>query len=231
MAVSGQLLGNMEEVASRRFGLGGSMMSDAERTAAQRELGLGGIGLQSGALENDRMQTGGSLMDIYNRYRLGGLTLGQQGLEAMNRYALGAGGLQNSFIGTQGSNFNNILNNILQGGQLATNRGTAITGAQNQAFGNQNQLYGNLLNALSSTYNPLASLANQAFSTFGNLSSFNPFAAYGGYGGQASPWSTILSGIGQAAQGIGGNFGSPNISGIDTGPPAYFPPPIPAPIF
>jgi len=178
MQVGSSLLGNLEDVASRRFGTGASMMTDAERIAAQRELGLGGLGIDSGQLENARMGTGGNLMDIYNRYRLGGLTLGQQGLEGMNRYALGAGGLQNNLTGTQSANLNNILNNILQGGQLATNRATGISGAQNTAFGNQNQLYGHLLNALSNTYNPMASMANTAFGGFTNSANFNPFTQY-----------------------------------------------------
>jgi len=223
-AVSASMLGNLEDVASRRFLAGGGMMSDAERVAAQRELGLGGLGVNAGELENQRMQTGGSLMDIYNRYRLGGLSLGQQGLQAMNQYALGAGGLQNSMIGTQGQNYNNILQNILQGGQLGANRGTAISNATNQGFGNQNQFYGNLLQALAATYNPQTSMANQALSVFGNLASFNPFSPYGSaQAGQASPWASILSGVGQVAQAGAAAIGHPNISGIQTGPPAYFP--------
>ncbi len=176
--VATSLLGNLEDVASRRFGIGGGMMSDAERTAATRELGLGSLGISGGQLENARMQTGGSLLDEYNRLRLGGLSLGQQGLEGMNRYALGAGGLQNSMLNTQGQNYNNILNNVLQGGQLGLNRAVGQSGAMNSTFGNQNNFYNALLNALAATYNPQASMANTAFNVFGESGRFNPFQPY-----------------------------------------------------
>ena len=209
LATYAGLLGSMEDVASRRFGIGGGLMGDAERTALQRELGYGNLGINAGELEANRMGLGGNLLNMFNQTRLGGLGAAQSALSSMNQMALGGGGLYNQLLGTQGSIYDNLLGNYLAGGTLGMNRARNIGDLMTGAFGQQNQLLNNILGGVTSTYNPFTSMANQAFGTFGNLAAFNPFAAYGGYGNQPSPGGGILGGIGDVIQGIGTGIGRP----------------------
>jgi len=186
LGINAGLLGNLEDMASRRWlGAGGLLgQAQGQQTALQSELGrlgLGGLGA-----ETQRMQLGGSLLDQYNRQRLGGLGQAEGALEGMNRMALGGGGLYNQLLGTQGGLYDTYINNLLTGGALGNQRFGNISQAQNQAFSNLGGVTNTAQTALSNIYAPWTGMANNQLNFAGGrygseTNLFNPMFsdAYG----------------------------------------------------
>jgi len=156
------LLRGLEDTASRRFGLGGSLMSDAERVAVDRMRTLGELGLGGMRAEDARMGTALQALEQYSGSRQSGLNAAIQALANQNQYALGGGSLAR---GT----WQDLMNSMLSSGRLGMDRATNISGAMSQLFGNRLQGANIGQNILSSMYNPWASMSNANLGFLGGL--------------------------------------------------------------
>ena len=179
LGINAGLLGNLEDMASRRWLGAGGMLGEAQQQQTALQSALGQLGLGGLGAETSRMGMGGQLLNQYNQQRLGGLGQAQGALEGMNRMALGGGSLYNQMLGTQGGLYDQYINNLLAGGVLGNQRFGNISGAQNTAFGNMNQTTNTAQNALANVYGPWTNMANNQLdftrSLFGNeVGLFNP---------------------------------------------------------
>lgn len=192
-------LGNLEDVAARRYLGAGGWLGEAQGQATNLMNVLGNLGLGGVGAETSRMGLGGNLLNQYNQTRLGGLGAAQQALSSMNQMALGGGQLYNQLLGGQAGAYNQYINNLLGSGTLGAQRFRDISGAQNQAFGNLGTLTGQMGGQISSIYAPWTSMANQQLGFTGGL-----------YGNEPGLFNPMFS---QAYTDLQGNRGKGVIGG------------------
>ena len=192
------LLRGLEDTASRRFGIGGGLMSDSERIAADRMRILGELGLGGMRAEDTRMGTALQALNQYSGSRQSGLNAAIQALGQQNQYALGGGTLAR---GT----WQDLMNSMLSSGRLGMDRASGISGAMNQLFGARTQGSNIGADLLSSLFNPWTSFAGQQGDMWAGplrneMGLFGPAA---GAPQQPSFWSQLPGMLG----GLGGLFG------------------------
>jgi hypothetical protein len=180
MNSSNNLLTNLEDVASRRFGTGGSLLSSAEQLNNSRLLGglnfipelqgaatqniatTGGLGLGGGQLATSNVNSANNLITQLAQLGLGASNGINNVMGNMNQYALGAGNLFNNMNNVGGSLMSSLFGNEISGGNLALGQNTGWSNAMNSGANNSlglGQLYGNMF---SNGFNPLNNLVNQS---------------------------------------------------------------------
>lgn len=209
LGINAGLLGNLEDMASRRWLGAGGMLGEAQQGQTALQDALGRLGLGGLGAETSRMGLGGQFLGQFNQQRLGGLNQAQGALTGMNQMALGGGSLYNQLLGTQGGMYDQYINNLLAGGVLGNQRFGSISGAQNQAFGNLNQTAGTAQSALSNIYGPWTGMANNQLDFTGGLYGnepqlFNPMFNPSYMSNEGAGARGIAGGIGSLLLGLGG---------------------------
>jgi hypothetical protein len=189
----GDILRGLETSATQRYGVGGGLMSDAERIALQRlSTGMQGVtGMQGAAndviralsqpgiagmqAEIARMGLGGDLANMFTQNQLGALgTLGNIHAN-QNQYALGMGNLGWQAPQAMGNLYNQQFGNWLGAGQLGVNRANMMGNQWLQSDVNRINQLGQVQNAWNQAMNPYAAIGPQltglASNWIGNIGS------------------------------------------------------------
>lgn len=216
MAVAANLLAQLEQGSTQRYNVGGQLANAANDNETKRllsALGLipdiqnsatnvmgtvGGLGVQGGRLENDRLGIGSDLFKTMTGNELSQNSIGLNSLINLlgnqNQYALGAGTLANNSARTSGDLLSNLLQNSIQGGRLNLDGINAFVGAQNSGTKNNldllSLLSGNYFNTFQAGNNmmgPWLNYANNGMNTMSapiggsGAASQNPFASLAGF--------------------------------------------------
>lgn len=180
LGTSGNILGNLENLAVSRLNLGTGAIQGAEQLQNQRllqALGIlpnlanvqaqntslyGNLGLAAGQQEQAGMNLGGNLLNNYLASRQAGLNTGAN-----------IAGLENSMFNTAGGLYGNLLNT---GGGLTNQAMSGLLSGYNTGLNQASGLYGNYF----SGFQPRNTAANTIAGLYGtNLSGLSTLAGQG----------------------------------------------------
>ena len=194
LSTAGGLAGNSGSLANSLYMNAAGLMPTTQNAATNYLSAYLNGGATGSSNQLGMLGQGGSLAQMLQSGALGGINANTGMQTAMNNYALGAGGLQNTVandLGVNGLNslngagnlYNNVFTQGLGQGQLGTSQFNALTGAQTAGYGALNNAGSNLNTLYSNMFNPLTAIGNQATNV-----------ATAGLGGQAG----LFGGMGGA---------------------------------